>query len=63
MIKQIFYYWKSKKDKNWLPFSIAHNKKEREIVEKAIKKHIKNSQERLMFKKLKGGIKNEQNKI
>lgn len=47
---QIFYYWKSKQDKNWLPFSIAYNEYQKDIVEKAIEKHIKNSKGRLIFK-------------
>lgn len=49
--KQTFYYWKSNKDKDWIPYSIAHNNKEIKIVEKSIKRHIKNSNGRLIFKK------------
>ena len=40
MTRQYFYYWKSKVGKTpiWIAYSVAHNKKERAIVDKSIER-------------------------
>jgi len=49
---ETYYYWKTPTGINWVGYSIAHNRKEEYIIEALIKKNIKKSKVKTLYKKV-----------